>query len=76
VLDSRYGLHPASARETHRAVLVSREDAALLRTSPGSPALAAERLTSLADGRPLEYVQSVMRGDKYKIVLDLARVTR
>ncbi len=76
VLDLRYGLHPASARETHRAVLVSREDAALLRVPPGSPALAAERLTSLADGRPLEYVQSVMRGDKYKIVLDLARATR
>lgn len=76
VLASRYSLHPASARETHRAVLVSREDAALLRVPTGSPALAAERLTSLGDGRPLEYVQSIMRGDKYKIVLDLARASR
>jgi GntR family transcriptional regulator len=76
VLASRYGLHPASARETHRAVLVSREEAGLLRIAPGSPALAAERLTRLADGSPLEYVQSVMRGDKYKIVLDLARLGR
>lgn len=76
VLAARYALHPATARETHRAVLVPREDAALLRVPPGSPALAAERLTSLADGRPLEYVQSIMRGDKYKIVLDLARATR
>ena len=76
VLASRYSLHPASARETHRAVLVSREEAALLRVPTGSPALAAERLTSMGDGRPLEYVQSVMRGDKYKIVLDLARAAR
>ena len=76
VLASRYALHPASARETHRAVLVSREEGALLRIPAGSPALAAERLTSLKDGSPLEYVQSVMRGDKYKIVLDLTPAAR
>jgi len=76
VLASRYSLHPAAARETHQAVLVGREDAALLRVPAGSPAFAAERLTSLDDGRPLEYVQSIMRGDKYKIVLDLTRAAR
>ncbi len=74
ILATRYSLHAATARETHRAILVGREDAALLRVPPGSPALAAERLTRLADGRPLEYVQSIMRGDRYKIVLDLSRV--
>ena len=74
VLADRYGLHAAAARETHRAVLVSGEEAALLRVQPGAPALAAERLTSLADGRPLEYVHSVMRGDRYRIVLDLTRI--
>jgi len=76
VLATRYSLFPASARETHQAVQVSEDIAALLRVPAGSPALAAERLTSLADGRPLEYVQSIMRGDRYRIVLDLARVTR
>lgn len=76
ILATRYSLHAASAREAHRAVLVGREDAALLRVPAGSPALAAERLTRLADGRPLEYVQSIMRGDRYKIVLDLTRPGR
>ena len=57
-------------------MLVGREDAALLRVPAGSPALAAERLTRLADGRPLEFVQSIMRGDRYKIVLDLSRPAR
>jgi GntR family transcriptional regulator len=76
ILATRYALHAATARETHRAVRVSREDAALLRVPAGSPALAAERLTRLNDGRPLEYVQSIMRGDRYKIVLDLARPGR
>jgi GntR family transcriptional regulator len=72
-LANRYSLVAAGARETHHAIRVSREDASLLQVAAGSPALAAERLTSLADGRPLEYVQSVMRGDRYKIVLDLSR---
>jgi DNA-binding GntR family transcriptional regulator len=37
----------------------------------GSPGLAAERVTFLASQRPLELVRSVMRGDRYKIVLQL-----
>lgn len=76
ILASRYALSPASARETHQAVAVPDEVALLLRALPGSPALMAERLTALADGRPLEFVHSIMRGDRYKIVLDLARVVR
>jgi GntR family transcriptional regulator len=75
-LASRYSLFPASARETHQAVSVPEDIAPLLRATPGSPALKAERLTTLADGRPLEYVHSIMRGDRYKIVLDLTRQAR
>jgi GntR family transcriptional regulator len=71
VLRTRYDLHPRNAKETLVAVLVNHEDAALLRVSPGSPALAAERLTFLPEERPLEYAQSIMRGDRYKVVLDL-----
>ncbi len=71
VLRTRFDLHPKHAKETLVAVLVNHEDAALLRVSPGSPALAAERLTFLPDERPLEYAQSIMRGDRYKVVLDL-----
>ncbi len=73
VLRSKYNLHPATARETHVAVLVTREEAGLLRTAAGSAALAAERVTYLADGRPLEYVRSIVRGDRYKIVLELSQ---
>jgi GntR family transcriptional regulator len=76
VLATRYALYPASARETHQAVAVPEEIASLLRAPAGSPALMAERLTALGDGRPLEYVHSIMRGDRYKIVLDLARLAR
>ena len=76
ILQSRFDLHPVRARETHVAVLVGSEDAALLGLSQGSPVLAAERIAYGSDGRPLEYVSSIMRGDRYKIVLDLARPGR
>jgi GntR family transcriptional regulator len=71
-LDARYGLVPVRATETQVAVAVgSGEEAVLLKVAPGSPALAAERVTYLADDRPLEFVYSIMRGDRYSIVLDL-----
>jgi len=56
------------------AVAVPEDAALLLQIPPGSPVLSAERLTTLADGRPLEYVHSIMRGDRYKVVLDLTTV--
>lgn len=76
VLAERYSLYADSARETHQAVLVTREDAALLKVPARAPALSAERLTTLVDGQPLEYVRSIMRGDRYRIVLDLSRSHR
>jgi GntR family transcriptional regulator len=75
ILQSDYSLHPATARETYCVVRVDREVASLLRIRVGAPAMSAERVTFLADGRPFEYVQSVMRGDRYKVVVDLARPT-
>ena len=75
VLASRYNLSPSSAHETHTAVTVGSDDARLLELTPGSAVMSAERVSRLADGRALEYVRSVMRGDRYKIVLDLVRPT-
>jgi GntR family transcriptional regulator len=73
VLGTRYNLYPSSAQETHIAFAVGSDDARLLHLVPGSAVMAAERVSRLADGRALEYVQSVMRGDRYKIVLDLVK---
>jgi len=71
-LELRYGLKPAQARETHCAIALGRAEAHQLGLQPGAPALSAERLSVLADGTPLEYVWSVMRGDRYQIVLNLS----
>jgi len=74
-LHSRHKLIPARAREIHRAVNLDAADAALLQVPEGSPALAAERITYLESGRPFELVQSVMRGDRYEIMLDLVNAS-
>jgi GntR family transcriptional regulator len=74
LLESRYDLHPVGATETLIAVVVNGDDANLLRVPPGSPALAAERTTYLPHGQRLEYAQSIMRGDRYKVVLDLTKL--
>lgn len=74
LLERVCGLVPRYAHETHFAVLLDAEQCELLEVPEGSPGLAAERLTFLADGRPLELVYSVMRGDRYRVTLDLVRV--
>ncbi len=71
VLNGRYGLKPARAREEHFAVALERNDGDLLGLEAGSPALGAERLAFREDGTPIELTLSVMRGDRYKIVLNL-----
>jgi GntR family transcriptional regulator len=73
VLGTHYNLAPATAHETHFAFAVGAEDAPLLRVPEGAPVMGTELVARLADGRALEYVRSVMRADRYKIVLDLIR---
>ena len=73
VLESRFSLHPATARETYCVGRVKRDEAALLQVPARSPAMTAERVTFLSDGRPLEYVRSIMRGDRYTVVVDLTK---
>ena len=73
VLSGHYDLVPASAHETHYAFAVAVDDAALLHLDEGAPVMGTELVARLGDGRALEYVRSVMRADRYKIVLDLVR---
>jgi len=70
LLQSR-GLQPSSARETYSATAVEAAPSELLRVPRGSPVLAVERVTYLATGKPFEFVQSLVRGDRYSIILEL-----
>jgi GntR family transcriptional regulator len=73
VLERKYRLSPARAQETYFAVLLDRAEAKLLKAAAASPALSAERVAYLASGQPLELTYSIMRGDRYEVVLDLTR---
>ncbi|MCU1262379.1 MAG: transcriptional regulator, GntR family [Bryobacterales bacterium] len=70
-LQKKFGVCPSHAREVHSAISIGAEDAKLLGLPPDSVGFAARRLTYLSDGRPFEFVTSIMRGDRYEIVLDL-----
>jgi GntR family transcriptional regulator len=71
ILKDRYDLYPARARETYTAAAADQATAELLGIATGSPVFAVERITMLPNDRPFEFVQSVVRGDRYSIVLDL-----
>ena len=74
VLEEKYGIIPASAVEMHYATLLDGHEVELLGMSPsGSVGLVAERRAFSQDGRPIEFVSSVMRGDRYRISVRLVR---
>ncbi|MHB8618457.1 MAG: GntR family transcriptional regulator [Chloroflexota bacterium] len=72
VLEREYAIKPAVAVENYQASLVDAEEARVLQLAPGSPAFRVERLTSDSGGRRIELVQSVIRGDRYALVLRLS----
>jgi GntR family transcriptional regulator len=73
VLQSRFHLYAARARETYFAGAAEASAAELLEIPVGSPVFSVERVTLLPNERPFEFVQSVVRGDRYSIVLDLVK---
>jgi len=73
VLQNRYQLYPARARETYFAAAAEPPAAELLGIAAGAPVFLVERVTLLPNERPFEFVQSVVRGDRYTIVLDLVK---
>ncbi|WP_243095497.1 GntR family transcriptional regulator [Thermus thalpophilus] len=64
------GLRPVRALQRLRAV-AAREEARPLGVEPGSPLLHLERVSYLADGRPVELVKSWYRADRYELLVEL-----
>jgi GntR family transcriptional regulator, N-acetylglucosamine utilization regulator len=73
VLQSRYDLFAARARETYIAGLADADSAGMLGIEAGAPVFQVERVTFLPNGKPFEFVRSTIRGDRYAIVLDLVK---
>jgi GntR family transcriptional regulator len=61
------------AVEHIETVLASPREAALLGTSPALPMLLLNRVSRDPDGRPIERVRSLFRGDRFSLVAELRR---
>jgi GntR family transcriptional regulator len=73
LLSSNYGIELASAEETIEAVIAEGRDAGLLKCPPGMPLLMLSRRTLDTNGRPIGFVRSLYRGDRYRFQTGLQR---
>jgi GntR family transcriptional regulator len=69
------GHRPVHALQRLRAVLLTAEQAKLLKSSEGEAGLMVERIGFLSDGRAIEFSQSYYRGDTYDFVAELSPAT-
>ena len=72
-LAENYGVTPAEADETIETALATPREADLLGTDVGIPMLLLSRHSFDDGGRPVEWVRSIYRGDRYKFVARLRR---
>ncbi|RSM91084.1 GntR family transcriptional regulator [Streptomyces sp. WAC 01325] len=70
-LHDRHGVQVSEAVQTIEPTVVSQAEAKILDVPHLSPALLFERLTTDTDGQAVEYVHSIYRGDRYRIVTRL-----
>jgi GntR family transcriptional regulator len=73
LLSSDYGVELASAEETIESTVAGPREAKLLGCGTGSALLLLSRLTFDTKGRPIEYVRSHYRGDRFRFRQRLER---
>ncbi len=71
ILGRDYGLALAGARQTIEAAEPTLDEQRILCLDAPRPVLRISRLTSDANGRIVEYVRSVYRGDRYHLTVEL-----
>jgi GntR family transcriptional regulator len=73
LLEDRYGVVPVAADETIETVLAPPAASRLLGTDATTPMLLLTRSSSDGGGRPVEYVRSLYRGDRYRFIARIRR---
>jgi GntR family transcriptional regulator len=63
----------AHADQTLEAAVAKPKEADILEINEGAPVLLIERTTYQETGKPLEFVRSIYRGDRYKFKIELVR---
>jgi GntR family transcriptional regulator len=70
LLTVRYATRIARARESLEPVLLHAREARLLAQKPRTPALLIEGITFSADGQPVEFARSYVRGDRTRYYVE------
>ena len=73
LLRDRYGVDIASGTQAIEPTVTNGEESAALGVPLHSPAFLFERTSQAADGRTVEFVRSVYRGDRYRLVAELSQ---
>jgi GntR family transcriptional regulator len=73
LLQDRYGVAIAGGTQAIEPTVTNEEESAALGVPLHSPAFLFERTSRDEAGRTVEFVQSVYRGDRYRIVTELSR---
>jgi GntR family transcriptional regulator len=73
LLQERYGVQIVGGVQTIEPTVTNEEESAALGVPLHSPAFLFERVSRAADARIVEFVNSIYRGDRYRIVTELGR---
>ncbi len=71
LLDHRYATPVVGGTQTVEPALAGADEADLLGIDAGAPVFLFERTSRVADGHVAEFVRSVYRGDRYRLVVDI-----
>ena len=71
VIKEDYGLEIGKAFETLQAVKANNYEAQLLEIEEGDAVFLLERTTKLKSGETLEFVKTILRGDRGKFFVEL-----
>jgi GntR family transcriptional regulator len=72
-MGSKFGIRIAQGIQAIEPTVTNEEESAALGVPLHSPAFLFERTSRDDEGRIVEFVQSVYRGDRYRIVTELSR---
>lgn len=75
ILQERFGIEIVGGLQTIEPTVTNEEESEALGVPLHSPAFLFERTTRSATGEIVEYVRSMYRGDRYKLVTELNRKT-
>jgi GntR family transcriptional regulator len=73
ILEGRFGITIVGGHQTIEPTVTNEEESVALGVPLHSPAFQFERTTRSESGEIVEYVRSIYRGDRYKLVTELRR---